>query len=74
MKQEKPAEKLARFRVATRAYHVLKTADGWEVKRIGHGARKFSERAAALSAAKKAAAARNVHVLVHEAGNVAEAF
>ncbi len=74
MGQQKASEKLARFRSATRAYHVLETADGWEVKRIGGHARRFSEKGAALSAAKKAAAAKKVHVLVHESGNVAEAF
>jgi phytoene/squalene synthetase len=58
----------ARFREALQAVHVLPEGQGWTVMQAGHEPETFSDREAALQAAKRSAALRHVGVLVHESG------
>lgn len=64
--------KLQRFRTAVRAIHLRPTKSGWEFFQIGGKPVQFAEKTEALKAAKKAATEKNLPVLVHQAGHVAE--
>lgn len=60
------------MREALKAVHVLQKDGGWKVMQAGRDIETFSDREAAVNAAKRFAALQHVGVLVHESGRATE--
>lgn len=69
---EKISPARAEIREALKAVHVLRKEDGWKVMQAGQDIETFSDRDAAVKAAKRSAALQRVEVLVHESGRATE--